>query len=332
MTGTEAVWARLHRPFDAVEVADALLGLSMAVTRQLVGAVLATSEEADGLLDAMPHVVRALAVSTTSSPERHHGEVRGPVLWSETMSARASSAGDTGLFVCASPSKAYDTEENRVLVAALDAIRRGAQAIDAHAPAAHDNRMLRRARVNGARAVRFLEHRTLASVERCRPDGRAVRRARAGSRRQTYRPAVAMLDRAAEPLTHAHIARYNDQRTAAQHELLAAVVEGFEARGAPVPPFRAEEGALGAGPIRYIHPRRGGDARHDVHGILIGNVLLDVPHRADERNPFRAQSELEARSGGRRTFVVMAANDVERAVDLAFTYGTVGGAARPDRW
>lgn len=319
-TGTEAVWARLHRPFDPVEVADALLGLSMAITRQLAGAVLATSEEADDLLDSMPHVVRALAVSTTSSPERHHGEVRGPVLWSETMSARASSAGDTGLFVCASPSKAYDTEENRVLVAALDAIRRGAHLIDGLSQASHDDPVLRRARLNGARAVRFLEHRTLASVERCRPDGRAVRRARAGSRRQTYRPAVAMLDRAAEPLTVEHIAAHTDRRTAAQHDLLAATVEGFEARGAPVPPFRVDEGALRAGPIRYIHPRRGGDAADDVHGILVGDVLLDVPDRADERNPFRAQSALAARSGGRRSFAVMADSDVERAVDLAVTY------------
>ena len=41
------------------------------------------------------------------------------MLWSETASARASSFGDGGLFVCTTPSQAYDTDENRVLVPAL---------------------------------------------------------------------------------------------------------------------------------------------------------------------------------------------------------------------
>ena len=59
------------------------------------------------------------------------------MLWSETMSARSASAGDPGLFVCATTTKAYDTDENRVLKAALDAIRQaGADAehgSDSHA-------------------------------------------------------------------------------------------------------------------------------------------------------------------------------------------------------
>ncbi len=36
------------------------------------------------------------------------------------MSARASSFGDEGLFVCATPSRAYDVDENQVLVAGAD--------------------------------------------------------------------------------------------------------------------------------------------------------------------------------------------------------------------
>ena len=57
---------------------------------------------------------------TGIEPQRCIGELRGPVLWSETMSARASSFGDRDLFICATPSRAYDIDENRILVAALD--------------------------------------------------------------------------------------------------------------------------------------------------------------------------------------------------------------------
>src|SRR4051794_27501034 len=90
---TSALWARLRRPFDVVAMVDAVLGLSPNVVRQLAGTMLATSTEAERLLSMMPHTLRSLAMSTTSSPEHCRGELRGPVLWSETMSARSSSAG-----------------------------------------------------------------------------------------------------------------------------------------------------------------------------------------------------------------------------------------------
>src|SRR5215211_5671254 len=98
-TATKALWERLRRPFDVVEMVDAVLGLSPNVARQLAGTMLATSPEAESLLVAM---------STTSSPERCRGELRGPVLWSETMSARSSSSGNQDVFICSSPQRAYD--------------------------------------------------------------------------------------------------------------------------------------------------------------------------------------------------------------------------------
>src|SRR5206468_3237831 len=163
----------------------ALFGVSPAVTRHMVGVVIATSPEAERLLEAMPNVVRSVAVSTTMRPRRCLGEVRGPVLWSETNAARAASASAGDVFICASPVKAFDTEENQVLVHVLTAIRDAARDADGPGGHAHDDPAARRWRHNGARALRFLEHRTLVDVTRGRPSGRAVRRARAGSRRRT---------------------------------------------------------------------------------------------------------------------------------------------------
>ena len=151
-------------------VTAALLGLPNRVARQLVGAVLATSDEAEDLLEAMPAIVRSMAIATTDRAERCMGELRGPVLWAETMSARSASAGDPGLFVCATTTKAYDTDENRVLKAALDAIRRAARNAE-HGMDSHADDVVRRARHNGQHSAHLMEHQTLAQVPVVRPTG-----------------------------------------------------------------------------------------------------------------------------------------------------------------
>lgn len=66
-----------------------------------------------------------------------------------------------------------------------------------------------------------------------------------------------------------------DRRTRLQHWVLLAVTQELEARGLVIPPFRVEGAGLLAGPLTYVHPsRRMGDAQ--VHGILVGHVLIDV--------------------------------------------------------
>ena len=104
----------MARPFALIEVVDALLGLSTEVVQQLAGVTVAVCDEAAALLADAPVLVRSLTTSVASVPIRTRGEVRGPVLWSETMSARAATAGDTDLFVCKSPQRDYDTPENLI--------------------------------------------------------------------------------------------------------------------------------------------------------------------------------------------------------------------------
>lgn len=313
---TRALWGRIRRPFDVVAMVDAVLGLSPNVVRQLAGTMLATSTEAENLLTLMPHTLRSLAMSTTSSPEQCRGELRGPVLWSETMSARSSSHGAQDLFVCSSPQRAYDIPENQVLAAALVSIRDAGRGVDSMSAQAYDDDTLRRARHNGMRAIRFLEHRTMAAVSRDKPKPRALKRTRSGSRRQTYQPALMMLERAADPLTADDILPFCDRRTRAQHALIMALVERLEARGVDLPPFRAFEGILYSGPIRFNHPRRLGD-RSRPHGVMLGGVLVDVPERVREDNRERAEYALAERSGGLPTVVMLEPADVDRAIQTA---------------
>jgi hypothetical protein len=220
------------------------------------------------------------------------------------------------VFVCASPVRAFDTEENRVLVAALGAIRHAAHNTEAVGFYDYDDPEVLRARQNGARAVRFLEHRTLVDVLRTRPDGRAVRRARAGTRRTMYKPAVALLGRAEEPLKLGDVLAIRDARTAAQHDVLEALAFGMTARGVPIPRFMPDGGDLIAGPVRYRHARRAAETG-SVSGILVGPLVIDVPDRLEETNQFRAQADLTARAEGRRTYLVQGVDDLPRAVELA---------------
>jgi hypothetical protein len=301
----------LARPYEPDRVTAALLGLPTRVARQLVGAVLATSEEAEHLLHSMPTIVRSLAIATTDQPERCIGEIRGPVLWGETMSARSASAGDPGLYVCATTTKAYDTDENRVLKAALAAVHSAGRHVE-HGMEAQSSELVKRARHNGQHAGRFLDHQTLMQVPVVRPTGRSLRRTRAGSRRHTYQPALVLLRRASEPMQAAHYRSFADERTTAQHDLLAATLHHVEDVTGTSPVLRTDRGGLTAGPITFHHPGRTGEAGH-VDGITIGDVLLDVPDPLDG-DVSAARAALEARAGGRRAVLALGPDDVEAAV------------------
>ena len=313
---THQLWGLLRRPFDLAEVVDAALGISEETVDQLIGSSVATCPEAERLLARMPVISRALATTVRARPERCMGELRGPVLWSETTAARGASAGAPDVFVCSVPSRGYDMEENRVLVAALVAIRNAGRAADLLPADAYDDETLRHARANGHKASRWLQSAPLARVPRGRPSGREVRRVRAGTRRATYYPALRVLEVAYEPLGADDLAPYCDQRTVKQHRLLVDLVGRFAEAGVFLPRFRANRGGLRAGPLEYYHPRVRGE-RERVHGILIHDTLVDLPDPGVAHRRDVAESALRARAGGRDVIVVLDDSDVDRAVSKA---------------
>jgi len=315
------LWSRLGRPFATVPTVAALLGLPSLAVSQVVGSTMAGGPEARALLAMMPATVRSLATSLKSHHQRCVGELRGPVIWSETMSARASSFGDPDLFICATPTRAYDIDENQVLVAALKIVAdAGKDAVD-RAPTPVVDPVLDAARRAGAEASRWMEHPSLTNVSRQRPGARAVRRTRSGKHQRSYGPALAVLDRASEPLTVADVDAWRDARTRAQHAVLMGLVERLERGGRQLPDFRVERGALLAGPMQYRHNRRLGD-RETVAGITIGRLLVDVPSRLHDPDRARADAELAARSAGRPTMAIMGEDDLDEAVERAVGMAT----------
>jgi hypothetical protein len=312
------IWERLARPFSMPETIDGILGLTPKVVNQFIGTRVANCAEAGALLDSTHKAMRSLATSMQTHAERCVGDVRGPILWSETMSARASSNGATDVFVCATPARAYDITANQVLVAALDAVRVAGTQAASLSEQDYDDEELRRARAQGERARVHLQHPSLRSVTLKNPDARAINRTRAGKSRKTYQPALDMLARMGEPISVDELLPYVDRRTKAQHDILMSFVDKLEGGGAQLPPFRAEAGVLYAGPIQYRHPRTLGNVER-LSGIVIGNLLVDVPDRLRERSRSRAEFDLKARAQGRRCMVVMCRDDIDEAFALAAT-------------
>jgi hypothetical protein len=296
-TAPGGLLGRFQRPHDPVRAVAALLGRRRGTIRALVGAVLATSDEVEDLLDAMPRILRSLSIATTDTALRCAGEIRGPVLWSETIAAQAAAAGDPGIVVCASPARAFDTVGNQVLVAALATVL--AAGHDAEHVARDDGDVLvARARYNATRARRHLEHQALAALPRRRPDRRALARTRTGSRRATYAPALRVLTRARHPLDDGHLLALADEATAVRLDLLGRVLDALEGAGVSLPPLVVVEEpagiAVAAGPLRYRHPALratgagtdGTDATDATDGIQLGTRSIrseqDVAHAVAE--------------------------------------------------
>jgi hypothetical protein len=221
-------------------------------------------------------VLRSLGIATTNRSERCHGEIRGPVQWSETMSTRGATAGASDLYICTTTARAYDTPENRILVAALKSIVDAESAIERASGVSGPGPgpdLARHARRNSSLAVRYLDHRALSGVPRRKPTPKAVARVRASKRARTYLPALAVLDRGAEAIEPLLIESLTDAHTRAEHVTLADLLDALERRGHKVA-LHAHRGVLTGGPVTYVHPNH--PLRPAPAGIRVGDRLLEA--------------------------------------------------------
>ena len=251
------LWRRLALPVNPVEAADTLVGVPPPNARRLFAVALATSPEAEGLVHGIPMLLRSLAVSTSTRPIRCEGEIRGPVLWSETMAARSASPGAGGVFICTSPTRAYDTDENRVLVAAFQRLYRAAMAADheveggSHHPYPDD---VKQARHNGDLVRRALEHRSLQAVTRVRPNGRMMQKTRTGTKAGVFHTAVDLLQRSWAEMGAHDLDEFVDHDTLALLELAADIVDILSFNKALPDRLRIIDGTLTCGPFMFRHP------------------------------------------------------------------------------
>jgi hypothetical protein len=207
-------------------------------------------------------------------------------------------------------------DENRVLVSALVAVRDAARAAVVNVPEQHQQSASSRAiKRNGNDAGRFAQHPSLQRVSRDRPTARAIKRTRSGKKARTYHAAIQVLDRVANPLSREDVRHWCDQRTLAQIRVLMGVVERLERGGDQLPPFRSEPGMLVAGRVEYHHARLLGDTR-SLSGIVVGDLLIDVPDQLSDPSHSRSLAALRSRSESRRCTVVRTESDLDVAVAL----------------
>jgi hypothetical protein len=156
-------------------------------------------------------------------------------------------------------------------------------------------------------------------VSRDRPNGRALKKARTGAKARSYAEAVAVLERAAEPISGDVVAGLCDAHTRRQHGLVLKLLDRLERRPGGAAPCRIEHSTVQAGPMRYLPRHRSDDGR--LYGVLLGDLLVDVPgvggHGVGAVDPVHEEAALAARSGGRPALVVHDDRDLERAIYLS---------------
>jgi hypothetical protein len=315
----DAIWAAAATPVDTIRAAETLIGLTAAAARLTAAVVLTTSPEVDALVAVLPRMVRSLTVATNARTDRYFGEIRGPIVWNETLAARAATASDPAIFVCSSLQRAYDTPENRVLVSALRSVVDAGILVERQGLRTRNSDLARHVRHNAGLANRYLDHRALSGVTSS-PDRRDVMRARSGKHRGTYLPALAVLRRAAGPIGPDHVAALSSPRTRAQHAAFVAVLDALARRGRPVPPLRSVGTTFAGGPVAFVHDDHA--ARHGrAPGVWVGDdLLLDVAVDSGGRvlDGDTALAALSGRAGaGVSVAVVRDVGDVDWALDRA---------------
>ena len=267
----DTLWQRLSQPVDPWAAAEALLGMSHGASQLLAAILLLASPEAEALFVAMPALSRSLSMSTVGRPERTSGELRGPILWAETIAARAASAGDPYAFVSTRADRAYDTPDNRLLVSALRALVAAGRTVDTGALRERDSELARLVYERSMLAHRWLEHRPFVGVSP-RVDRRDRTRSRAGRKHRQYQVAFDLLERHSVPLAPEDFALVIDPATAAQLGALAALLEAMSGP----PPLSVHRGAVEGGPVTFLHRRSRRARAEGRSGIYLAGRPVDV--------------------------------------------------------
>jgi hypothetical protein len=310
-----SLWSRLGRGEHPLDAMRSLAGVPEESLRDLALLWIATTSEAAHLIETTPELLRALASTTTMRSERCVGNVQGPVLWSETLNARAHTMGGDDVFVCGVQSRDFDVAENRVLLGALDLLTRSASVLEGEAASmlSPGTRALIRQRADEARRLRGDRH--LEGVRRGRVARNSMQKVERSRRARHYAPAAAVMHRRTSPFDAATLVEVVDPATASQLRALELVLGAIERRSPRRAPLRCDGIEAMAGPVRYRNWRRAtGTGRH---GIRVGDLLVDGPETNDPEARSRMLDSLADRAAGQQYCLVATPEEAEIAVELA---------------
>ncbi len=276
-----AIWRRLALTAQPAEAIDALLGIGFVRAAHIIDETTLISSEIRRLLDAAP--------SLLNNPDRGHesrltsttGGIRGPVLWSETLSARSASGGAGGVYVYTESHRSTDTPLNRVLVWSLEQIGLLAQRLCDTDGASADSTLATHALETHALVRDALAHRVLAAVRDrqraarthiTRRDVSLARRSRAATRYESAFRAFERLHDPVDAIACGEMSTSASPATRARLVLFSSTLAAIEQRHPDLAPLAIRNSALTTGPVRYWPDR--GDERG---AIALGDVVIDTP-------------------------------------------------------
>lgn len=276
---TARLW-RLRSPRSAaIPSVVALTGVDARRLAEVTAVAVAASREAGILLDGMETRIRTLPTAATTEVERCSGSVRGPILWSETITARAHALGNEDLFVCMTTGRTFDRIENQLLVDALDAITAATRALDGPAAEGLGEEEIDRVRAVAAEAAGWRADARLADVRPARLNGRAAARVRGGHRRTSMGPVLAVRHRAREPFGSEQVSAMADEWTRRLHALVERVLAAME-----LPPvLTLSDGGLWSRSLSFRHPAAPGPG---TSGLAVRGVALLGPVEETEGAPW----------------------------------------------
>lgn len=251
---TSQLWRSRARTAPAIPFASALIGLDIAILSDAVSIALAASDEATTLLDGMEVRVRTLPSSVDAVPERCVNSVRGPILWGETLTARANALGNDDVFVCVTAGRSFDTVENRVLVAALESIARAEKAMRGPLGERVMPKDATRIVAVAEEARNWRRNPRLAKVKGSRLDGRDLARLRGGHRMARMKAVIAIRDRVAEPFVAEDLIGLAEVSTLVYHGFVTSVFGRLVERGMVSGPTTYSDGSLCLGAATFRHP------------------------------------------------------------------------------
>lgn len=281
---------RLWTSFDPDVAHKALLPIVCGVPYQAVDDVMlisaAKSRPASRLMARAPGMLRQLAHQTTTHSERCVGHVRGPIQWSETITAWSSGVGVDDVFICVSPRRDFDVAENRLLVWLLRRLVAAGRRTSGDGAGWFSPDSVAAVAEQGRTAQRLLQHKALRGVTVRKLTGREMQLVRKSRHAQAYAPAMKLADRIARPFERDEVRALVSQTTVEHHRALMMIVDRLRDRGLAVPMMTVRGDFAVAGHLRYRNTEIMVDRRLTAeNGLFFGDVRILTVAETDAAPP-----------------------------------------------
>jgi hypothetical protein len=246
----------------------------MPLLRDATRVSLAASEEAARLLEQMEGHIRVLPMALSNRMEHCIHSVRGPIAWSETITARANALGNEDVFVCRTTRRSFDDPLNRALVGALIEIAGAAKALRGPLGDLLDSSERNRLDDRAAEARRWRHHPRLVDLAHGRLTPRDLTRIRSGRHAETAKVILDVERRLQDPLCGEDVEGLSDSPTREVHRFWLECIELCEPHASGPTVLEMSDGALCRGPLSFRHPSATGGSGP---GLCVGGTPVAPP-------------------------------------------------------